>query len=189
MTDVKLPRDEIVALIPSLRAFARSLTRNATDADDLVQETLLKAYGNLDKFTPGTQLRQWLFTIMRNAFYSGHRKHGREVTSAEDGIVDRGAAPPEQEWSVYGGEIGAALASLSDDQRQALMLVGAMGVSYEEAAEVCGCAVGTMKSRVNRGRSRLAALLGLELPTPPKTTTPTRPMTMRQYGAAAAAAW
>lgn len=181
-------KSDILKLVPPLRAFARSLTQNVSDADDLVQETLLKAYANLDKFTPGTALRQWLFTIMRNTFYSGFRKWGREVTISPDGVVDTGSAPPEQEWSVYGGEIAVALAALQPDQRQAILLVGAMGVSYEEAADICGVAVGTVKSRVNRARARLAELLHLEASAalPVGTVRGARTPTMKQYGALAA---
>lgn len=148
------------AEIPALRAFARTLTRDVAGADDLVQETLLKAWANRDRFEPGTKLRAWLFTILRNAFFSAHRKRRREVADVDGAHAARLATRPRQDHVMALREFEAALATLPRDQREALVLVGAAGMSQEEAAAVCGVAVGTIKSRVSRGRARLCALLG-----------------------------
>lgn len=155
-------QSQVLEFLPALRAFARSLTRNRTEADDLVQETLLKALSNIDKFDPGTNLRAWLFTILRNTYYTDVRKRRREndglsVLSQQDTNVG-----PSQEWSMTLKSLKEALEHLPDDQREALVLVGAAGLSYEEAAEVCGCALGTIKSRVNRARAKLLTLMGAE---------------------------
>jgi RNA polymerase sigma-70 factor, ECF subfamily len=156
----KLQR-EIVKLIPSLHAFSRTLTRNPTDADDLLQEGLLKALVNLHQFTPGTNLKAWMFTIVRNTFYTNYKKKRREVSSP---LEDTGTVgiEPTQDWSLTMDEVNQAMQHLPGDQKQALMLVGSAGMSYEKAAEVCGCALGTIKSRVSRGRTRLRELLVLE---------------------------
>ena len=152
---------EIVKLIPSLHAFSRTLTRNPTDADDLLQEGLLKALVNLHQFTPGTNLKAWMFTIVRNTFYTNYKKKRREVSSP---LEDTGGVgvEPTQDWSLTMDEVNEAMQHLPGDQKQALMLVGSAGMSYEKAAEVCGCALGTIKSRVSRGRTRLRELLVLE---------------------------
>ena len=160
-------RDGILATLPSLRAFAISLSGNVDRADDLVQETLLRALANIDSFEPGTNLPAWLFTILRNLFRSEYRKRRREVED-NDGRLDNGAflaytdAHPEQNSRIEFEEFQQALAKLPADQREALILVGASGFSYEETAEICGCAVGTVKSRVNRARVKLAELLSIE---------------------------
>lgn len=153
-------RSEVVTLIPALRAFARSFCRNPTDADDLVQETLTKAIAGIDTFAPGTQLKSWLFTIMRNTFYSKIRRQKREVTGDEDCIAGLPSVQPTQEWSLRGQELQAALLRLPEAQREVLVLIGGLGVSYEEAASICGCEMGTIKSRMNRARARLAMELG-----------------------------
>lgn len=153
-------RTDVVALIPALRAFAWSLCRDTTDADDLVQETLLKALANLDKFAPGTRLRAWLFTIMRNTFYSRIRTQGRETTGAEDCVSGDLISQPTQEWNVRGGELMEIVRSLPVHYRDTLILVVMMGESYEAAAEICGCTVGTVKSRVNRARNMVISALG-----------------------------
>lgn len=147
--------------LPQLRAFARTLARDAAQADDLVQETLLKAWSNRHRFEPGTNLRAWLFTILRNTFYSHHRKRRREVQDVDDAHVGRLAVRPDQDHALAMRDFATALASLPEDQREALILVGAAGMAYEEAAEVCGVAVGTIKSRVSRARARLGDLLGV----------------------------
>lgn len=153
---------ELVATVPNLRAFAISLCADVDRADDLVQETLLKAWKRLDSFEEGTNLKAWLFTILRNTYFSDRRKHRREVAD-EDGIhAARQAVPPEQPGYMDLADFNIALGTLSDDQREALILVGAEGFSYEEVAEICGCAVGTIKSRVNRARLKLIDVLGLE---------------------------
>jgi RNA polymerase sigma-70 factor, ECF subfamily len=155
-------REELLASIPNLRAFAVSLTGNSEKADDLVQETLMKAWAKFDTFEEGTNLRAWLFTILRNEFYSQVRKRGREVEDAEGAYAARLASQPAQNGHMDLKDFRSALSKLPDDQREALILVGASGFSYEEAAEICDCAVGTIKSRVSRARARLAEILALE---------------------------
>ena len=155
-------KTDLLGTIPSLRAFAVSLTQNADKADDLVQETLVKAWDKHESFQPGTNLKAWLFTILRNEFYSQVRKRGREVEDAEGAYAARLASQPAQNGHMDLKDFRSALAKLPDDQREALILVGASGFSYEEAANICGCAVGTIKSRVNRARTRLADLLSIE---------------------------
>lgn len=155
-------REQVVDMIPALRAFARSLSSNRATADDLVQETLLKAISNFDKFADGTNLRAWLFTILRNTFYSELRKTRNEVADPTGEITANIATHPAQEGIVAHRELEIALKTLPRTQHQALMLVGASGHSYEEAAAICGCALGTMKSRVNRGRTKLMEALGYD---------------------------
>ena len=155
-------REEVVAQIPSLRAFAWSLSHNRSDADDLVQETLIKAWTHRDKFEPGTNLRAWLFTILRNTYYTAVVKRRREVADEEGRHAAALSEAPSQDWSVAVHALRAALAKLPDEHREALVLVGAAGLSYEEAAEICGCALGTIKSRVNRARARLLRLMDVE---------------------------
>lgn len=153
--------DEILTLLPTLRAYARSLTKNANDADDLLQETLMKALANVRRFERGTNLRAWLFTIERNTFYSEYRRRKRESLSEAD--LDRmSGSNGDQEWSMELGAVKGALNELPCDQRDAVVLVGGIGLSYEEAAEICGCPLGTIKSRVNRGRAGLLKLLQAE---------------------------
>ena len=156
------PRDEIVDHLPALRAFAMSLARNSATADDIVQDTIVKAWSNIDKFEPGTNMRAWLFTILRNTYYSLHRKRGREVADGDGEYAAQLSEKPEHDGRLAMNDFRVAFAKLPDEQREALLLVGASGFSYEEAAEMCGCAVGTIKSRANRGRKRLAELLHLE---------------------------
>ena len=160
--DAKSLEREVLSFLPALRAFARSLTRNRTEADDLVQETLLKALSNIDKFDPGTNLRAWLFTILRNTYYTEIRKRRRESDGLAQLSQQDTNVGPSQEWSVTLSSLKDALSHLPDDQREALVLVGAAGLSYEEAAEVCGCALGTIKSRVNRARAKLLTLMGAD---------------------------
>ncbi len=151
---------ELVAMIPALRAFAWSLTRSRTDADDLVQETLLKALRHRDRFEAGTNLRSWLFTIMRNTFCTDIRKASRE----RPGLADAGLIPEpvgeRQEWSLRGRELMAAVERLPQHYREILILVVMLGESYETSAKICGCAVGTVKSRVNRARRMVIEDLG-----------------------------
>ena len=156
------PRDEIVGHLPALRAFAVSLTRNGAAADDLVQDTIVKAWTNIDKFKVGTNLRAWLFTILRNTFYSAYRKQRREVADVDGVMAGRLAEKPAHDGRIQLTEFERAFKLLPDEQREALVLVGASGFSYEEAADTCGVAVGTIKSRVNRARRRLADLLQLD---------------------------
>jgi len=152
-------RDDVVGLIPALRAFAWSLSHNGSDADDLVQETLIKAWSNRDKFEDGTNLRAWLFTILRNTYYTSVIRRRREVRDEQGEYAGALRTPATQDWSVAMGALQAALAQLPDEHREALILVGAAGLSYEEAAEICGCALGTIKSRVNRARARLLKIM------------------------------
>ena len=152
-------RDDILASVPSLRAFAISLSGNGDRADDLVQETLLRAIANIDSFQPGSNLPAWLFTILRNEFYSQMRKRGREVQDTDGAFTERLAVHPSQYGVMDLADFKKALDALPDDQREAIILIGASGFSYEEAAEICDCAVGTMKSRVSRARTRLQDLL------------------------------
>lgn len=153
---------ELTELVPSLRAFARSLAHNPTQADDLVQDALVKALANVERFEPGTNMRAWLFTILRNNYYSHLRKTKREVEDADGKFAARLATRPEQNGSVDLEDFKAAFMRLAPDHREVLTLVGASGCSYEEAARICGCAVGTIKSRVNRARRKLADMLGLD---------------------------
>jgi RNA polymerase sigma-70 factor, ECF subfamily len=150
----------LVGAISHLRAFARSFASDPARADDLVQETLVKAWNSRNSFTPGTNFRAWLFTILRNVYFSQHRKLRREVDDPDDQYQNSLAVQPEQYGHLDLADFRSALSTLPSDQREALVLVGAEGFSYEEAAQICGCAVGTIKSRVNRARNRLVELLG-----------------------------
>ncbi len=152
---------DLIAIIPNLRAFAVSLCGNPDRADDLVQETLVKAWSNLGSFVEGTNLPAWLFTILRNIYYSEYRKRRREVADSDGAIAAKLATAPAQNGHMDLLDFRAALQHLPNDQREALILIGASGLSYEEAAQICGCAVGTMKSRVNRARNRLSELLSI----------------------------
>jgi len=155
-------KEAMLAAVPSLRAFAISLSGNIDRADDLVQETLLRAIANIDSFQPGTNMSAWMFTILRNLFRSEYRKRRREVEDTDGSYAESLKSHPEQGSRLEFQEFRAALAKLPPDQREALILVGASGFSYEEAANICNCAVGTIKSRVNRARTRLADLLAIE---------------------------
>ncbi len=157
-------RDEVVRMIPALRAFGWSLCHNGSDADDLVQDTLIKAWSNRDKFEPGTNLRAWLFTILRNTYYTQVIRRRREVRDEQGEYAGALKTPPTQDWSVAMHAMQVALQHLPAEHREALILVGAAGLSYDEAAEICGCAVGTIKSRVNRARARLLKIMDAEVP-------------------------
>ncbi len=154
------PDAEIVRLIPALRAFARTFYRDPADADDLVQETLTKGLAKIHQFRPGTSMKSWLFTIMRNTFYTKIKIETREAPGAADCVSSRGAVDATQEWSARGRDIASAIEKLPDQQREVLVLVCVVGISYEEAAQICGCAMGTIKSRLNRARLRLLSELG-----------------------------
>jgi RNA polymerase sigma-70 factor (ECF subfamily) len=155
-------RDALLAAVPSLRAFAISLSGNVDRADDLVQDTLVRAIANAHRFEPGTNLNAWLFTILRNLFHSEYRKRRREVEDPDGVYAEQLTSQPEQGARLDFEDFRSALATLPSEQREALLLVGASGFSYEETAAICGCAVGTVKSRVNRARSRLSGLLHLD---------------------------
>lgn len=152
---------EMLATLPSLRAFAVSLSRRQDRADDLVQETVMKAWGKQDSFQPGTNMRAWLFTILRNEFYSQMRRKGRELPDPDGVFAANMATHPEQYGKLDMADFKNALNELPDDQREAIVLIGASGFSYEEASEIAGVAVGTIKSRVNRARSKLQEILSV----------------------------
>lgn len=163
MTDsASVFKRDLLAALPNLRAFAISLIGQADKADDLVQDTVLKAWAKQDSFESGTNIKAWLFTILRNEFYSQMRKRGREVQDSDGIFSEKLAVHPEQYGSMDMNDFKEALKLLPDDQREAIILVGASGFSYEEAAVICGCAVGTVKSRVSRARTRLQALLNID---------------------------
>lgn len=151
---------ELEALIPQIRAFARFLCQSdRARADDLAQEGLLRAWQARASFTPGTQMRAWVFVITRNLFYSERRRAWRSVAYDETAAERTLKTDAVQTDQLDLDDVRRALATLPDDQREALILVSAGGLSYEEAATVCSCAVGTIKSRVNRGRKALIAKL------------------------------
>ncbi len=154
-------REPLLKAIPSLRAFAISLSGDTDRADDLVQDTLVRALANVERFEAGTNLNAWLFTILRNLFHSEYRKRRREVEDVDGAYSETLTSLPEQDGHLDFEDLRTALAVLPEDQREAVLLVGASGFSYEEAAEICACAVGTIKSRVNRARSRLAELMAI----------------------------
>ncbi|MCC5973671.1 MAG: sigma-70 family RNA polymerase sigma factor [Rubellimicrobium sp.] len=156
------PREVILEHLPALRAFALSLARNPATADDMVQDTVLKAWKKFHLFTPGTNLRAWLFTILRNNLNSQRRKRRREVPDSDGALAARLVSKPDHDGRLALAELNEALAQLPHEQREALILVGAMGFTVEEAAGTCGCAPGTIKSRANRGRRALADMLGLD---------------------------
>ena len=150
---------ELLATLPSLRAFAVSLSGRHDRADDLVQDTMMKAWAKQDSYQMGTNIKAWLFTILRNEFYSQMRKRGREVQDTDGAMTARLAVHPSQHGKLDLKDFRSALEQLPEDQREAIILIGASGFSYEEAAEICGCAVGTIKSRVSRARTRLQDIL------------------------------
>ncbi len=154
-------RNQLLAFLPNLRAFALSLTTNGVEADDLVQETILRAWSNLDRFEEGTNLEAWLFTILRNNFYSQLRKQRREIEDVDGSYASRMWVAPTQGAHLDFTDLQAALAKLSPKLREIIVLVGAEGLSYEEVSCICGCPVGTVKSRANRARACLAHLLSV----------------------------
>ena len=159
-TDID-PRDQLVEHLRPLRAFAISLTRNVTSADDLVQETILKAWASIDKFQRGSNLQAWLFTILRNTYYSSLRKSRREVADPDGAHAATLSVKPDHDGRMAFTDFLRAFDALSDEHREVLILVGASGFSTEEAAAMMGVAAGTVKSRASRARKRLGQLLGL----------------------------
>jgi RNA polymerase sigma-70 factor (ECF subfamily) len=155
-------RNQILAFLPHLRAFALHLTHDGGRSDDLVQTTLLRAWTNLERFQPDTNLEAWLFAILRNSFHSEYRKRRREVEDPDSAYARRLMVQPEQEARVMLDDVQQALMRLPLEQREAILLIGCQGESYEDAAALCGVAVGTMKSRVNRARTQLVVLLQME---------------------------
>ena len=153
--------EEIIGCIPALRVFARSLCRDRTEADDLVQETLLRAIENIARFQPGTNLRAWLFTILRNRFYSGWAKRARERPGDADCVSSMPVATAEgQFWHLRMQEMEQALHELPRHYRETIILVAVLGESYLQTAEILGCDIGTVKSRVSRARAALRERLG-----------------------------
>lgn len=146
---------EFLQHIPALRNFARRFHSAPSDVDDLVQETLTRAIANADKFQRGTQLRSWLFTIMRNTFCTKFGLRKREDVGLGDDAALRVTIPAVQDWKIRGRELERAICALSTDHRKAIELIFIDCVSYEDAALVCGCALGTVKSRVSRAREQL----------------------------------
>ncbi len=150
---------ELTEVVPHLRAFARGLCGRADMADDLVQETMLKAWSAQDRFEPGTSMRAWTFVILRNAYLTDMRRN-RFRGEYDENVAERVlTAPASQEEPIHLGDMHRALLTLPAERREALLLVGAGGFSYDEAANICGCAVGTIKSRVGRARATLNEML------------------------------
>jgi RNA polymerase sigma-70 factor (ECF subfamily) len=156
-------RTAMLAAMPKLRAFAISLCRNGDHAEDLVQDTLLRACANIISFTPGTNMLAWLCTILKNHFLSQCRSR-RGWSEEIDDHADSIASKPMQVIYAEYNELKAALAKLGPTQREVIVMIGAWGFSYDEAAKICGCPTGTIKSRVNRARAELAQLLSIEGP-------------------------
>jgi len=158
------PRDkafkqELVTLIPHLRAFARTLTGDPTAADDLAQDAMMKAWDARASFQLGTNMKAWTFMILRNQFYSEKRRSWRQSQLDQEAAERTLVAVDDPEAPVALDELRMSLGMLPAEQREALILVGAGGFAYEEAAVICGCAVGTVKSRVSRARRALQAIL------------------------------
>jgi RNA polymerase sigma-70 factor (ECF subfamily) len=158
---------ELLDLVPYLRAFARSLSGRHEGADDLAQEALVKAWQSRDSFVPGTNLKAWLFTILRNQFYSERRRAWRQVPWDAENADALPGSSDDQSWAAELSDIARALQALPAEQREALILVGAGGFAYEEAAQISNCAVGTVKSRVARARRALIAILDGDQALPP----------------------
>lgn len=176
-------RDLLTSEIPNLRAFAVSLSGSVHLADDLVQETLLKAWSNASSFREGTNMRAWLFTILRNSYFSLYRKRSREVRDADGIYAQTLSVTGSQESSIDLADFRTALGKLPEEQREVLIMVGASGLSYEEAAEVCQVAVGTIKSRLNRARIKLADLLGMRPELKPESGEAEATAKIRETGA------
>lgn len=152
--------DDVISHIPALRLFARSLTGRYGEADDLVQDTLVRAIASASSYCAGTNMRAWLFTIMRNCFYNTRVKLNRERPGAEKCVSDTPSIPDQQYWHLRGREVEAALMALPLAYREAVVLVLVTGESYQVAADVLQVDIGTIKSRINRGRKLLQATLG-----------------------------
>ena len=161
-------RADMLKAIPKLKAFAVSLCRNADRADDLVQETLLRAWTSSTNFQPGSNMVPWLATILRNQFYTEYRKYRREVPDSDGIHAAMLASPADQFAHVEYEELHEALEKLPDDMREAIVMVGAFGLSYEEAADKQNVPIGTIKSRVHRARACLAAMLDADEPIVPR---------------------
>ena len=152
-------RDQLVAIIPALRSFARGLCGRQDMADDLAQDAMTRAWAARASYEHGTNFRAWIFVILRNQFYSTIRKNSR-MTSWDPEVAERVLIEaPSQQDGIHVSDVAKALQMLPAEQREVLLLIGANGTSYEEAAEIAGCAIGTIKSRLARGRKALAALI------------------------------
>lgn len=157
--DDKQFRDMLVALVPSLRSFARGLCGGREIADDLAQDAMMRGWAARASFTPGTNFRAWMFMILRNQFYTTIRKNSR-MTSWDPEVAERVLIEaPAQDHAIHIADVAKALQKLPAEQREVLLLIGANGVTYEEAAEIIGCAIGTVKSRLARGRKALTLLI------------------------------
>jgi RNA polymerase sigma-70 factor (ECF subfamily) len=160
--DLKLEaqfKRELIALIPHLRAFARTLAGEPAGADDLAQDAMMKAWDARASYQMGTNMKAWTFMILRNQFYSEKRRSWRQTQLDQDAAERTLVAPDDPESPVALDELRQSIAMLPAEQREALILVGAGGFAYEEAADICGCAVGTVKSRVSRARKALQGIL------------------------------
>lgn len=169
-------RIELSKALPVLRAYARSLTRNASDADDLVQDTVVRAWSHREQFQIGTNLHAWLMTILRNAFYTKCRRKRWEVEDIDGEYAGALTVEPNQEWNISLQELDRALQKLPDEQREVIALVIGAGMNYEQAAEICGCALGTIKSRLARARMQLTEMLERE----PRRTSRARDRTQHE---------
>lgn len=152
-------RDSLLAIMPSLRAFARGLCGNRDLADDLAQDAMMRAWAARDRYAAGTNFRAWIFIILRNQFYTTLRKNSRMVSWDPDIAARHLVMNENQQDGLHLRDVEAALAKLPAEQREVLMLVGAGGIPYDEAAQIMGCAIGTIKSRLARGRAALTALI------------------------------
>jgi RNA polymerase sigma-70 factor (ECF subfamily) len=153
--------DDILACLPHLRAFARSLTGNRDRADDLVQDAVLRALSAASQFTPGTNFKAWIFTILRNLYFNEFRRNRAFMRPLETADLETHATAPAQQAGLEFDDFRRAFGTLPAEQREALVLVGADGFRYEEAAAICGCPIGTIKSRVARARGEIERLLGV----------------------------
>lgn len=153
--------DQLIAQMPYLRAFAISLCGSYTLADDLVQDTLVKAWSHADSFQPGTNFRAWLVTILRNTYFSDYRKRAREVQDSDGVLAEQIPVKGGQESKVALSDVQKALNKLAPEHREILLMIGITELSYEETAQICNVAIGTVKSRLNRARAKLAENLGL----------------------------
>ena len=161
--------DLLVRHLPQLRAFARFLVKDRSQADDLVSETVVRALSAKSQFQPGTNLRAWLFVILRNCHINGFRQQRTGTEQVEDVIDSSLPTPPDQLAAVELREVRVALTKVSPQHREVLALVAGAGLSYEEAAAICKCAVGTVKSRLNRARAELKQVLATKTGTPRAT--------------------
>ncbi len=145
----------MIAQIPAVKSFARTLARSRCDIDDLVQETLTRAWLYKSSFVPGSNLKSWLFKILQNCCYADAKRNRNLVNDSDGYWASRQTIPAAQEWSLQYGDVLIAMDRLPADSRNALVLIIEEGRSYEEAAEIAACSIGTLKSRVKRARDRL----------------------------------